>query len=637
MKIYKKIVSMITMLSILSLNFTFLSNVNADYSYEQIQDNITTTSNEFNYNTKKKLDTIIYNLDLRLKSLSSWNKIIQIKKIKIKLWIYIKKQTKKSTKDQLKYLDYKLDELLYNLQVSSKFDTSSTLTTEDSKKIEDSIISLQKNLFNSSKTSIEKITNEFEKATNYTENWNAKFELNLNLDEYWSANTLLNLDNYIIKKSWTNQWFSSNITLTWWYNSYYESWSFNFKTFFDTIISSWDGYFMLKDTKYNFSDENIQAEIKKYLTKIQDWKYYKLAKDKNTSEFYESLNKMDLTKMFDSLNNFNLTTALTKADKILEQPLVKAYKKVDNKYYLVPTKYACDTYFDIKNQINPWFITSCSDSVYAAFLSKFSDAWDFYLEIQDGKNILGYTLTDTNDKVNWEIEYNDKWINKINFAGNDSSSIFSLDYLKNSWLTIKINSPNDVVFNFDWKLDENNNFSYIKSNINMENNFVWNLELNNWNLTWGFVVYSKEYNYNSWKYELSDTTAWKLTWNLDNFNIEVKSIDTSKKELFSANLNFEIKENYLKVKTTYSMPNYLWKNYTADLNLEIDQTNNNNNQNLYFNVNEWNKDILNINYSWKATRNYTKQTITIPTDYQEIDLNSYNNYDYSWSQIENDY
>ena len=62
---------MITMLSILSLNFTFLSNVNADYSYEQIQDNITTTSNEFNYNTKKKLDTIIYNLDLRLKSLSS--------------------------------------------------------------------------------------------------------------------------------------------------------------------------------------------------------------------------------------------------------------------------------------------------------------------------------------------------------------------------------------------------------------------------------------------------------------------------------------------------------------------------------------------------------------------------------------
>ena len=186
--------------------------------------------------------------------------------------------------------------------------------------------------------------------------------------------------------------------------------------------------------------------------------------------------------------------------------------------------------------------------------------------------------------------------------------------------------------------------------INFDNNLTWNYSLDNWNISWDFVYTWKNYDYESWNYSKSYVVAWKLAWTAKTYNLSVKWVDyKTKKAFLDSNLNYnnwswdfsltyddysifklnwtyKVWENYMKVDSKYET--IMWKEtYLWNLNFEIDQTNNKNNQNLFFDLNDKTEQLVKLNYSNTWNRVYQKTNITAPTDYTTIN---------TWSVL-NDY
>jgi len=70
-------------------------------------------------------------------------------------------------------------------------------------------------------------------------------------------------------------------------------------------------------------------------------KYIKF-EDRNTKQVLETLKNLNPSKIF------------TDSKEILEKPLFEAYKKEENRYSLIPTKYACDEFKRLSAKFDPW-------------------------------------------------------------------------------------------------------------------------------------------------------------------------------------------------------------------------------------------------------------------------------------------
>jgi hypothetical protein len=61
--------------------------------------------------------------------------------------------------------------------------------------------------------------------------------------------------------------------------------------------------------------------------------------------------------------------------------MFQAYKKVDNKFYLIPTKYACDRVKEFLNTFDPFHGKECSEGQYNDLLDTLEEAGSIYIEL----------------------------------------------------------------------------------------------------------------------------------------------------------------------------------------------------------------------------------------------------------------
>jgi hypothetical protein len=97
--------------------------------------------------------------------------------------------------------------------------------------------------------------------------------------------------------------------------------------------------------KLNIINESNDKKIKEgfeILKKLASKNKYIKFEDKNTKQVLEILKTINPSKIF----------ADSKA--ILEKPLFEAYKKEENKYSLIPTKFACDKFKELSAKFDPW-------------------------------------------------------------------------------------------------------------------------------------------------------------------------------------------------------------------------------------------------------------------------------------------
>ncbi|MDD5770124.1 MAG: hypothetical protein PHE25_04085, partial [Candidatus Gracilibacteria bacterium] len=452
-----------------------------------------------------------------------------------------------------------------NLSFTFADDSTTTILTQEEKiKVENEIVKLQSKLFDSSKTYFEKISSDFNKLTNYEENGNSKIELNVDQDFIGSGSINLNLNNYLIKNVNLDSETSANVDLKANYSPVYGSgFEFNLKTLASLISKDGEVYALLKDFDFKITDKNYEKILQKLKDEFSDNKYIKLPSDKNSQIILNAFKSFDPKSFFDQ------------SQEILKKPLLTTYKKSQDKYLLIPTKYACDTYFEIDKQLNisnSWYEPkTCSETVYKSLITNFIKSGDLYLTFGENENIFGFNsdhkISDI-ITVNLNLNYNDKNISKINYSVVNSDKIygglFVLNYIRGESLNSNFYAEKGKYkMSFSSKLDENDNFLNIDSSLNFDKNFVGTLTLKDKKINGFYQIKQKGYDYTSsnWDYILKNIYGVKINGNmssqntLNNLDVKFAGVNIKNKKAFLVgkvgynNSNFT---TYLKLEDTYT-------------------------------------------------------------------------------------
>lgn len=533
-------------------------------------------------------------------------------------------------------------------------DSTETPSKEEIQKVEDEIVKLQLNLFNNSKNILEKLNENLSKSTNFEENWDSSLKLKFDEQSFlWKWDFAFNINDYKSKNSMLDSQLDWDVSLSWSFNPvYWTGFEINLKTFASMISKDSEVFLLLKDFDYKINDENIDDILSKVKEQFKDNKYVKFPTDENSKVILEKIKGL-------TLNDFLLWT-----QEKLSEPLLTAYKKSWDKYLLVPTKYACEQYFELEKNLslfNSWYTPStCKESTYRAFLQKFIKSWEAYLTIWEENNTLWYYSAQDGSSLDISLIYDENTINNFDFIfmpdiENLPAEWFNFNYEKNNYLKVYFKEWEDI-FNFDSSLNDENNFEEITSDFDMNWDAVWKFSMKNKKMAW--MMYFKMYSYDysdewDFKKKLSDMIAVKMSWELwDNneiktFNSKIVWIWVQDKKIFlkwnldlnnwkikyswefsdsysisKINWTWNYSSKYLKLDSNFDIMNsyYTWK-----FNLEVDTKDWKNNWNINLEVNSLDKNIL--NFELKSTWNRTyKENIEIskPKDYIELNEDLFN-------------
>jgi len=542
--------------------------------------------------------------------------------------------------------------LLWNISYSfASINTVEKLTTEEIKKVENEIVKLQTNLFNNSKSYAEKLLVDIKKLINYEETWNIKFEIDLDENMFWKANANFNFNNYVLKNANLDSSISWDIDFKLDYTPTYGSWiESSLKTFASMISKDSQIYLLLKDLDFKINDKNISQILEKLKEEFSDNKYIKLPTDESATEVIEML------------KSINTSTILTEAENLVSSSLLKPYKKSGNKYILIPTKYACDKYFELGNRINSlnkWYTpSSCRENVYESFIKEFIKTWELYIILWEKNNTLWYYMQDKYDKttVDFTLVYNDTKIEKVDFIVTPDQKKYKNEWLNfhfATWEYLKLNlNADESIVDFYSELDKNNNFLEIDAKFKSWKDFNGVLTLKDKKINWFFYSLERTYDYKTWKTKLKNVYWAKITWNmwennvLNKLNLKFVWVDVVTKKAFFVwkiwlenkkyTFSFKLDNTYANVLISWDWlidnKNFVfnskydfklgWEiNYAWNFNLLFDQNDNKNNASIFLNVNNWIKDVFKITIKNTAKREY-KDNIKIeaPTDVKELDI-----------------
>lgn len=537
-----------------------------------------------------------------------------------------------------------------NFSFASSYDK---VTKEEVSSVETEILSLQKTIYDSLNSSFEEISKKYSKLTNYTESWN--LEMNLNVDDnmfFWKLESTLQMNDYNAKQSWLDTELSSDINFNATYNPVYWTWfELDLTTFASMISKDSDLYLLLKDLDFKVDEESIKTALDSVKERFKDNKYLKIPADVNSQMM---MNMFKDIYTWDSLKGF---------EENIDEPFFTTYGKKWDKYLLVPTKHACETYFEVENKIvsiSPFAYfytpTECNDLVYKWMVKKFLENWELYVTLWDENNTLGYELNNGSATINSTLNYDNSSIlsynldiipNQVDFPWES----FNLEYKKNNFLNYSLKSEKSNM-NFNSKLNNDNKFSLIDFNFNFWNDFVWTFVLESNNFKWDFYFKDKWYDYDyetgEFNHKLKNIFAWRLSWtlkddnSLNSLSLKIAWIWVEDKNVIllwnlkidDKNFTWKLKFNdwtwdfIIKSNGKYDNKYFLinWdfdyaNMYSWDFSLETDTRDNDNILfSTFLNVNSLDKEVFNFNITSDAKREFWDVEIEVPEDFEEIDV-----------------
>lgn len=533
-------------------------------------------------------------------------------------------------------------------QFSFSYANWEPVTSEDKAKVEKEILALQWQLLNNSQTFLEKMTSDFKKLTHYEEKGDLKLAFEMDQSLFWKWTAQFDMKNYAIKNALLDSDISGDMSLKSSFDSTYGSGvDLDLSTFFSLISKDGEIYALLKDFNFQVNDENIKEITQKIQEQFKDNKYVKLPSDPNSQMMYQYLQGLNTDIFFNQMQD------------ILAKPLLQTYKKSGDKYLLVPTLYACETYFELDKKLNlynSWYTPkTCSSSVYKAFVKEFIKQGELYLKMSENDTTLGFDTLKDDTTIHMELTYDAKNIQKVDFMITPDqkkykNEWFQFSYIRNESLQIHLNADSwKIIGMFDGKLDMNNHFQEITSQIKSKD-FNGNFSLKNKKITWFYTLKERGYDYNSddWAYILKNIYGVKITGDLDDdnslqkLNLKAVWVDVNSKEVFlktkasyeNGNYAFEIssqtmfstfdmKGSWYISQEKFALNSEYNSNemYSGKLNINYDSSNNKNNLDFYFDISEMGKQVAKLTLSNIAVRTYKEDIkIEIPQEFNEFDV-----------------
>lgn len=494
----------------------------------------------------------------------------------------------------LNYISLKLSERLNTLswieqQKIIDLFNNPDLTSDEIKKVEDEIVKLQLNLFDSSKTFIDKLVSNLQDSINLEEKGNLKINAEWSWSLFWTASWELNITNYASKISNFDSEFKAQVDLL--INSSLRWWE-DFKTQFSSFINfiSKDGNIYILLDKLNYSGID-SSEIETYLAKLKE-----LAANNEYLKFEDQ----NSTYVLNLIRNFDLNSIYGETNKILLNPMFRPYKKDWDRYLLLPTKEACDAIKWIEYKIAWKWVWYCSDNEYDKMLKESLKNWNFYIVIDWNEKYLWYDMI-SNDVTWWvKVYYSDKKIEKILVRIDPKDNKYKWEYFELNFvnwqkLDIVLNAMSEnMLLSFKSLLSSDNKFNKI--------NFIWNFtdftssfNLENKKFNGNFENKLKRYNYDynnwTWNYEDSWKIIWTLSWELNSENT-----------LISLNLDISWNENANKYNYDWNT----WKSSYTPVNSIFNLKYTLKNEIISWNISykEWDNELFSLNSTWKYRKNY---------------------------------
>lgn len=637
----KKIFSLIVLISLLtsSLNITFA------------QDNSLSSASKTKIRTLKNWQKYILQLNKVDKFIDSQTDSNLLNKLKIKvdskkdkiipsiLWW---DKSNDLSYELLNYISLKLSERIESLswieqQKIIDLFNNPELSDNEIKKVNDEIVKLQLNLFNSSKTFVDKLVSNLKNTLNVEEKGNFKFNIEWSWSTFWNARWELNVTNYDSKTSNFDSEFKAQVDLL---IDASLKWAPEFKSQFSSFVNfiSKDGNFYVLLDKLNYSWIN-SSEINSYLEKL---------KELATNNEYLKIEDKNSTYALNLIRNFDLNSIYSETNKVLLNPMFKPYKKEWDKYMLLPTKEACDAIKWIEYKVSWRWKWYCSDSEYNNILKETLKSWSFYIVIDWSEKYIWFDLK--NSEASWYV--------KLYYSDNKIEKVFVWVYPKAEkykWEYLELNFINwqklDLVFDaksesalisFKSLLSSENKFSKINFIGNIED-FTSSFNLVNKKFDWKFEKVLKTYNYDydkwSWKYDNTWKVNWILNWEVNSENIvTVLNLDINWTESINKyNYDWETWESTSIPTSSIFKLKYTLKNEIISWSISYK---------------EWDKELFSVESTWKYKKEFFElnNKIRLPdllqafsdwyswndkTTDENMMMNSNLNIKYTWNLMKN--
>lgn len=234
----------------------------------------------------------------------------------------------------------------YNNVISSM--NNPWISKEELKKVEDEIVKLQLTLLDNSKSIAEKILSNINDNLNYEDNWNIKFDLEWNSTNFWSWKVSFNMPNYKINNEKFDSELQSQVdllieaSLIW-----KKSFNIQFSSFVDFITKDSNIYLLMNKLKYSWIEKidntwEIEKGLKRLKFLASNNEYFKMKQDDNWWNAGEKETQYVLN-LYKNFKISDINSLYSKWQDVLKTSMFKVYKKVWNKYLIIPSKEACDT------------------------------------------------------------------------------------------------------------------------------------------------------------------------------------------------------------------------------------------------------------------------------------------------------
>ncbi len=451
----------------------------------------------------------------------------------------------------INYLEAKIDLAIYEIKsnVLRKFENIK-LSEAETKKVEDELVKLQLNLLENWISKLQNITDEFDEISNYEAKWDLKVNLDVDHESIWKIKANLELSDYTEKAS------NFDSQVKWKIKALIEAapkWEEAVKLELSSMmdfISKDDNMYLLLD-QLNVSQENMD-QIKGGIEVLE-----KIAKEKG----YVKFGNMNGNNPIEILKNLNPNNILKDGKVALSKPMFKPYKKEGDRYYLIPTKYACDTMKELLQRFDPFGGKTCTESQYNNVLETLAERWEIYIEIwEDTKFWYEFTNKKSEtEKAERYIIFSNQGIKEISYT-----ILRDQEKHPNEWVIFNYIKNEKLDFNFyheAWKID----FDF-KSTLDRKNNkftiidYTWyvnypyenlksSLTLKNKILKWNFLYEDKRSSD-----EVGNIIEANLTWKMDyNNKLSVLDIDYSGLLDRNTNLTWKLHYNEWKFAFAYNM------------------------------------------------------------------------------------
>lgn len=526
-------------------------------------------------NDKEKLERLykkLYDMKYKLEysTTSEWKSLYSLIN-----YFYIKVQVAINNIYDEEYSDLQ-DEYDKNIQILSDLKDeklleykNNTLPESERNLVESKLVDIQLNLFEKWTNYLDNIIKDFDKITSLEEKWDFKMSFNLNENEF--DDTFTKINSQLKFSDYTSKSSNFDSQLMWKLEAILNAstkWEDDIKleinSMIDFISKDWNMYLLIE--KLNIISEEWIEEIKDYVDEL---------KEISSQNKYIKFQDLETTELLNMISEFNPEKIIWDWKTTLSKPMFEPYKKDWDKYYLIPTKYACDKVKEFMNKFDPFNWDTCSDSQYERLLSDFAETWNLYIILWNNSKLWFEVEEKTwMDKFDWYVVFSDKNIEELNLQIEPNQDRFPWEglyasYKRNDYINSNFFADGwDMSYTFKSKLDKNNNFQDI--DFDLAFNFYRetiksNLTLKNKIINWDLSISSKSYNYDTWEYVDSNELVFILSWNTD-YNNEINSLNLTYNWI-----DLETNKDYLKWSFKYNNNNYTFENHilSTDFNSDI--------------------------------------------------------------------